>query len=403
MESSSFDGLVKRLGNSLGRRSVLGLAAGLPLGLLVAEGEAAKKKRQKGGAGAEKKKKKGKSKTYCLNGQTVSSKKKKQQKKYVSQGATPGACPTPGTTCTPNCPAGGCGMTNGCGGTCTCSSGSSCQAGVCAPCSVQCAGSAAACGTALQTALNGGGDVIVCPGRYGGQFTITQATNVIGSGNGTDPATSTILDGQAGGTVVTVTAPTGDVAFTGLRVTNGSAGGVAATGGNGFLFVVSSVIDSNTGAGGIVSDLPVIMSESRITNNTNANAGGGLRLNCEPTRTNTVSGSTISGNTASSGNGGGIYVTDASLSVTATTISGNTAPDGAGIYVGHEAGPPDQPNSLTVNASSSVTGNNATSGGATGVGVDSFATTNNISGAVSGNTKNGNPAPGQQCGGNATC
>lgn len=50
-------------------------------------------------------------------------------------------------------------------------------------------------GTALQTAINGGGTVYVCPGEYTGRFTVGQdaSVTIVGAGTGDNPATSTIL------------------------------------------------------------------------------------------------------------------------------------------------------------------------------------------------------------------
>ena len=47
------------------------------------------------------------------------------------------------------------------------------RSGVCQPCTVTCTGTPATCGTALQTAMDGGGTIYVCPGRYQGGFTLS--------------------------------------------------------------------------------------------------------------------------------------------------------------------------------------------------------------------------------------
>ena len=101
-----------------------------------------------------------------------------------ARSAAPGWCkdatgrcaPQLASGCTPaTCPPTACGsLPDGCGGTlsCGCPANQIClRSGVCQPCTVTCTGTPVACGTALQTALNGGGTVYVCPGRYQGGFT----------------------------------------------------------------------------------------------------------------------------------------------------------------------------------------------------------------------------------------
>lgn len=407
MDSVGFDGLARRLGSSLGRRSVLGLAAAVPLGLLVADGDAARKKhRQKGGAGAEKKKKKGKAKTYCLNGQTVSSKKKKQQKKYVSQGATPGKCDGLGD-CKSNCSAGACGGDDGCGKTCGCAAGSACVNGTCKACTVSCTGSASACGDALRTALAAGGDIQLCPGTYAGPFTVTKQTSLVGAGQGSDPASNSILDGQRTGSSQVVVAPTfaGNLTLTGLRVTRGDLGGVSVDGRNGNLFLIGVTIDDNGGEA-VETEKPLTMTACTVTNNINplAGEGGGMHLRALPNASNTIDASVISGNKAVSGNGGGIKVDDSSLFITATQITNNESKEGGGIHIGNDGGSPTPTaNTLHLSSNSSVTNNNVTSGSATGAGIWSAAGgTVTIEGTVSGNSKLSASTP-NQCGGNATC
>lgn len=80
----------QRLAGRLSRRAGLGAALAALAALAAPDlGEANKKKKKK------------KSATFCLNGQTVTTKNRKQQQSLTRQGATPGSCPTPG-----GCPSG---------------------------------------------------------------------------------------------------------------------------------------------------------------------------------------------------------------------------------------------------------------------------------------------------------
>ncbi|MCA9877217.1 MAG: hypothetical protein KC442_05535 [Thermomicrobiales bacterium] len=75
------------------------------------------------------------------------------------------------------------------------------MAGACKACAVTCGATDHTCaGTALQTALDGGGTVYVCPGVYTGNFTVGEdaSVSIIGAGTSSDPATSTILKTPAG-------------------------------------------------------------------------------------------------------------------------------------------------------------------------------------------------------------
>ncbi|MFT4039882.1 MAG: right-handed parallel beta-helix repeat-containing protein [Thermomicrobiales bacterium] len=384
----SVETLLRRSGISLKRRSLFGLAASAPLGLLVTEPAAAKRRRG-GGARAEKKKKHGKALTYCLNGQTVSSKNKKQQKTWAAEGATAGACTGGGGACTPDCSSGSCGVPDGCGGQCGCAAGSICRNHACQVCDVTCTGSAAQCGLALQAAINNGGEVHACPGRYAGPFTMTEGNNLFGAGGGTDPAVDTILDGQ--GTLSPVMSiPDGgsplSLALQTLRITGGGREGILAQG-RGKLILVGIVVAGNAG-GGIRTTKELTMDYCEVSGNSISSAtasslggryGGGLFI--EDIRGHhTIDHSQITGNSSDS-TAGGIYVTDGDFEVARSAISGNTGVTVGGIHIG---------NSVTntfVIKSSSVTNNVATSGAPVAGGIDCDANTCTIRNTtVSGNT-----------------
>lgn len=396
MDGAAFNGLITRVGASVGRRSVLGLAAMAPLGIMVTEG-AARKKRSHGGAGAEKKKKKKKGtlKTYCLNGGTVSSKNRKTQNAWLSQGATVGACSN--GTCTPSCPAQGCGMSDGCGGTCGCGATGYCQNSVCVACEVTCTGTPAQCGNTLRAALANGGEIHACPGRYAGPFSITLGGNLFGAGTGDDPATSTILDGQ-GTTSPVIGIPDGgeplSFAIQTLRVTGGGREGILAEG-RGKLIIVGAVVAGNLG-GGIRTTKELTMDYTQVTGNsisvaTSSSLGGrqgaGIFIEDDRGFHHTIDHSLISSNTTDSV-AGGIYVTDGDFEIARSTVTGNQGTTVGGINIGGSGG-----NFFVIDAKSNVTNNTATSGSPRAGGIVCDANTCRNRGAtVSGNT---NP----QCGG----
>ncbi|MFT4036661.1 MAG: right-handed parallel beta-helix repeat-containing protein, partial [Thermomicrobiales bacterium] len=297
-------------------------------------------------------KKKPKRKPFCLNGSTVQATGKKV-KKLKKQGATAGACPD---VCTPQCNKVSCGGPDSCGGTCGCNAGSVCDEGACTACTVKCTGTALGCGSELTQALTGGGRIVLCPGTYSTSaigFDITKDTTLIGAGSGSDPASSTILDGQDQRIVLLNTSKK-TLTMRGVRVTRGkySAGGGglfvgedadirvsdcafvanSGTGGGAIssfskLRLTRTVFDRNTatttdGGGVLVFDAgPSFITDCEFTGNSTVAYGGGLKVN----DTNvTITGCTFRGNTAS--RGGGLAVEDGTVNLdSATTITGNTA------------------------------------------------------------------------------
>lgn len=118
MDHAAFDHLARRVGAIRSRRAAVAVLGGALVSLpavFFPNLAAAKKKKKK-------------KVTLCLNGQTITASGKKK-KKYLSQGATPGACPPPG--CTRKCTGKTCGS-DGCGGSCgTCGANHVCQNGAC--------------------------------------------------------------------------------------------------------------------------------------------------------------------------------------------------------------------------------------------------------------------------------
>ena len=217
--------------------------------------------------------------------------------------------------------------------------------------------------------LASSGDFItVAAATYTENLTISFSLNVIGSG-----ATTTIVDGGATSTVITVNS--GQVTLFGLTIQNGYAqygGGIY---NNGTLTINHSTITQNRatkvgqgthGGGGVFNQHVLTINNSTITQN-NAlwlvflgGGGGGIYNAGELTLNNstvsgnatvvgggisnhstlTISGSTISGNRASAGynsglaaEGGGIYNTGP-LTLDNSTVSGNSATAPGDVHCG---------------------------------------------------------------------
>lgn len=351
MDHAAFDFLTRSWACAPSRRSALHFIAGSVLGAWTGlpnlTGSVAKKKKKK-------------KVTLCLNGQTIQASKKKK-KKLLKSGATPGACspPPPPPICTPTCPGTTCGSDDGCGGTCGCATGFVCDSGICHACSFTCGGNSAACGAALQIALNGGGTIYICPGRYAGTFTLG-APNVIliGAGQGDDPANNTILDAEGSGRVVHVSVNV-TATLQGLRITGGNTPAL------------------NEG-GGIRNEGTLTVTACTITGNRSANGGAGVHNFQGGTGPLTLNACTVSGNT-SLGFGGGVHNSGGKIAnINGTAISGNMAKSGGGVFT---------QGTVIFNSASSVTGNTATLAGSGG-GIHNFVGgTVALNGAdVSGNT-----------------
>ena len=263
MDANRFDRIVASFFTRGSRRGLLRVVAALPLplisplaSLLDAESEAAKRRRQHRDRIQVQRKKK----TKCAKAGQPTSKKRKKCCSGLSKDAT-GRCVQPLGGCTPaTCPPGACGsLPDGCGGTLNCGAcagNSLCHGGVCQPCDVACpSGDPAICGVDLQAALDEGGTVFVCPGRYHGGFVLSVATTVIGAGQGAGAASSTILDAGGMGRVLEIKLGVGPVALERLRLTGGNL--------------------SNTGAGIGHFGTTLRMTECTVSGNTTADYSGG--------------------------------------------------------------------------------------------------------------------------------
>lgn len=245
-------------------------------------------------------------------------------------------------------------------------------------------GGAGGCFAAVQAAVNASasGDLIqIASGVYAEHVVIppNRRIQIVGAGAG-----STVLDGSASGTVVTIQGPNAQISLSALSANNGARGILV---GQSVRAVISSCeVANNAGEGGIFVEERAKLSVTgcSISNNSNAsNSGGGIgtvsadTLNRNPRVS--VTGSTVVGN-ATAGSGGGIFATG-KLFVTGTTVRDNVT--GAFGLGGGIAG-----GIMTVDRST-VSGN---SSGQSGGGISAFPGNGRatfLDSTISGNQSNG--------------
>jgi hypothetical protein len=255
---------------------------------------------------------------------------------------------------------------NGCGGVCGCADGFTCEEGACLPCDVVFNGDSIASGTALQTRLDLGGTVRVCPGRYQRSFTLNANVTLIGAGDGEDAASSTILDAGGSGRTLLVNQ---DVAASlrGVRVRGGDdnlGGGVRNDGG--LTLTACTISDNAANLGGALyysfaATGSLTLIDCRLTEN-DANRGAGIDNN--GILSVTLSGCTISKN-RSVQDGAGIYNNGGALDITGCEFNENEAQgNGGGVYNGSPVA--GNPGKVTFDAASRVEKNTA---GAEGGGI----------------------------------
>jgi hypothetical protein len=325
MAADRFDALLVALTAAPSRRAALRVLAGVGLAGLVGHTAAKKKKKKKKCSKA---------------GQTTSKKRKKCCSGLTKDGT--GVC---AACILATCPPNACGsLPDGCGGTLTCGCPAEhlcLRGGVCQRCNVTCdSGNPVICGAWLQTVLNLGEILYVCPGVYRGGFTLDNAVTVIGAGAGADAASNTILDGNRTQRVLRINADIGPVALERLRITGGFSGsgsGISHLGAK--LEMTECTVGDSTGSSAIyaagTTTAPGIttLTDCLIEDNSTADDGGGLYLF---KGTATLAGNTqVRGNTAK--RGGGIAVNFTSTLEIAETcrVTGNTAAaagDGGGIF-----------------------------------------------------------------------
>ena len=171
-------------------------------------------------------------------------------------------------------------------------------------------------GTACKTIANGishsatGDSIIIAPGTYKENLDISFNLTIVGSG-----ARTTIIDGGASATVVTVNNAGAQVSLSGLTIRNG----LGVSQGGGGIHNVGTLTITNTTVSGNSS-------------NDSGTAAGGLGGGIYNAGTLTVLQSTVSGNSVTRYQigaipfGAGIYNTG-KLTITNSTLSGNQAAD----------------------------------------------------------------------------
>ena len=218
------------------------------------------------------------------------------------------------------------------------------------------------CGADLQAALDAGGTIHVCPGRYRGGFELTTAVTIIGAGQGAGAGSNTILDVTGGGVVLEIPAVVGPVVLERLRLTGAAAqsgggiqqygttlrmtectltGNVGQPGGgiyvleNRTLEMVRCTVSDNEGDGGgagIVTFGTTTLTDCLLEKNLAQGPGGGLWIRGGTT---TLLGSTQVRDNEATTTGGGISLTGGTLEIAETCrVTGNAAAKGGGIYNG---------------------------------------------------------------------
>jgi hypothetical protein len=242
-----------------------------------------------------------------------------------------------------------------------CGANQLCADGTCQACTVTCvSGDPARCGEDLQKAMNGGGTVYVCPGRYQRTFTIDTSLTLIGAGTGAKAAANTILDAQGAGGVVRINGGVGTVTLEQLRITGGHTAG---DGGGIFhqgtaLLMTDCTVTGNAAdfsGGGIYNQGILELTRCTISDNHAPTLyGGGIQVGQIAVVTDCL----IENNSAAL-DGGAFFITDSHLARLtlkgSTVVRGNRADRGAGVSL--EIG------ALHVEAPSRVTGNTATTSG----------------------------------------
>ena len=206
----------------------------------------------------------------------------------------------------------------------------------------------------------------ICAGKYTERITIPKNLTLVGDGAGIAPATATILDGDAAGTVVTINTGV-TVTLQDLTVTDGRSSAGGGINNKGTLRLVRVSVTGNAApttfgnGGGILNAGTLSLAGVSVTGNAADSLGGGIH-NSRGTLT-LEAGSSVTNNTANAG--GGIYILKTpELNAIAqvvtlqadSTVAGNTT----GNYGGGIA---NNGGTLILQAGSSVTGNKGSGGG----------------------------------------
>jgi hypothetical protein len=379
MDDRRFDALTRVLTAGDSRRRVLGLLATLPLlggllAFLAPEETAAKERRRRRKQRHKRRKKPGKRKHGCKpQGKgKVCAGRCGPVKSRQTCGKTMDCGPCTGCSATAPCASGQvC-----CGGSCF--DGICCEAAECAPTGDDCVSNQCQCGnggvcsggapvcwdgacacgdvcadgcqfTTVQAAIDAlppGSTIRLCAGTYT-PFTVSKDVTLIGVGDGEDPASNTVLDGQDSARVMFID-PGVTVTLQGLRVTRGfvsdSEGGGISNLGN-LTMTGCTVTDNHAvqpnpqgfGSAGAILNGPsatLTMTDCTISNNSAGIHSGGILL---VEGAHTFTNCTFSGNTAGEFAGAMFLNNGGSATFTGCTIGpGNNAPDAA-ILVWNDA------------------------------------------------------------------
>jgi predicted outer membrane repeat protein len=436
MDARHFDQVTREIGAGLPRRGLLGWLVALLLGWRISltnqEPAAARGRRQR-------RKKRHKHRRMNPGRKRKQRRRQRRKRRKKKSACTPGQpCGAPGQICQPDrtcactrtsCPecqlcdaASGVCVSNpgatgapcgdpiqvcqadgtcacpevGCGGVCGCPNGFICVDGSCEDCDVTFNGDRIASGEALQTALDGGGTIRVCPGRYQGNFELRNNVTVIGAGDGDDPATSTILDAGGSGRTIQVSRHISTL-LQGIRITggdyDGTGGGVYVNGG---LELISCTISGNSASvgGGIYAAFDatgvLTLNGCRVVDNHADRAGAGIHNN--HVALVTIDGCTFARNRCDDA-GGAIYNNSGAITISNSEIVNNEARNnGGGIYNADSV--TQNPGNLIFDAATRVRNNRA---GGDGGGIYNKGTVTLNGASVSGNTPNncgGDPVAG---------
>lgn len=265
------------------------------------------------------------------------------------------------SVCQPQCQGKVCGP-NGCGGDCgKCGSGTKCDedtgqcivvpnCDVCPNCQY----------TTVQAAVqdaNGPSTIKICPGVYNESIYVLRNLTLVGSGQG-NGAGDTILQWSGQNGVVVANGNVDTFTLKDLRVTGAPDGG-----GVGSQAATTTVTDCTitgirSGGSGIQSGGTLIMTGCTISDNVQTGSadvfGGGISAFGDTTLTNcTVTGNkAISTGDPNQAQGGGIYMSEGTLTLSGTSVTGNsTNGSGGGVYLDEEA------QGIVMHSNSSITSN----------------------------------------------
>jgi hypothetical protein len=263
---------------------------------------------------------------------------------------------------------------------------------------------------ALTSAVASTGPHVIDAGGVTGTISLQSALPTITNTNITinGPTNGTLTITRGVGTafrIFTVTNASGAATLTlnNLTMTNGNTGGADSGGGirsdsstlNLNYCTISGCVAENSGAtkngGGLFASgngTTVNINFCTFTNN-QSDSGGGISVGVgAATGTVTINNTTISGNQALTGNGGGLQVTSLTANLNNCTISGNTSALGGGGMIGGTASTVNLRNCTVTNNTGDTTNSGSLGGGVRALGSQTFSISNTI---IAGNFQSNPP------------